>query len=201
MKQLFRFVLQPSTFFNQLQWSQHHWFILVAFLVVATIETLFGRNHFQYEAYLNYLQWSWSLSFSVSLWIIQFSRLCLMLFGAYAITWLTWIVGSLFGSNSSRRVLFRRMAIVLTVLLAANTMDNLTLYIPVFGFVSFLLYFWAISLGFFAVKEQFSLNFVEATAVALFVALCLTTSWHYSTHYLETAVAKKVIELTRAGRN
>ncbi len=189
MRQQFRFFVRPQTFFNQLQWSSHHWFILISFLTVATLETLFGKQHLLYSEIALYIQQTLGIGSGLALWVVLFSKLMLMLAGAYLIIAFIWFVGNLIGERHSHRVLYRRLAVVFTVFLMGYTSNHLAHFSPWFGFVGLLLYGWALVLGFFAIREQFNLTAVETIVVSAFALLLVTSSLHFSNHLIENFCA------------
>ncbi len=133
MKQGLRIFVKPGTFFNQLQWSSHHWLIMVAFLGIAAIETQVGRSHALYHNYALLLTGRLGLSLDAALWTITFAKLITMVVGAFAMSSVIWVIGSLFGRRTSRRVLFRRLSVVFTVLLGAYTAQHLIDTFPEFS--------------------------------------------------------------------
>lgn len=188
MKQGLRIFVKPGTFFNQLQWSSRHWIILVSFLSLAVVETLVGKHQAVYDALANSLHRSYGLSWNQALWVLLATKLTVLLVGAFAVAWVIWVVGNLFGQKSSRRVLFRRLAVVFTVLLAAYTAQHLAAVNPWFGILSAGLYFWGLFLGYLALREQFSLTHLETAVVGVFALLLVTSAWHYSHHMLEAVL-------------
>lgn len=179
MKQIFTLFTQPSRFFNQLQWSTNHWFILVAFLGLALVETQVGRGQNEFFQVALWIQKSWNLSFNFSLWIVLAGRLFCIALGAYVVTTSVWLVGNFFGERTSRRVLARRLAVVFTVALAAYTAQYFVDTHALFGVLSLFLYVWSVVLGYFAIRENFGLSHLESVVVGLFALLLVTTSWHY----------------------
>ncbi|MBI4404166.1 MAG: hypothetical protein HY537_08395 [Deltaproteobacteria bacterium] len=197
MKQGLRLFLRPGTFFGQLQWSPHHWFILLAFLVIATVETHLGKYTDAYQNYTLVLQTRLGISFDTALWVIIFTKLFVMLGGTYLIANFVWFVGNQIGMRKSKRVLFRRLAIVFAVLLAGYTSQQLLDYSPHFLLAAVLLYSWGLFLGYFAIREQFELNMVETTIVALFSILLVTSAWHYSHHAVEAMAQAEASAIAR----
>ena len=61
MKQAGRFFLRPNVFFNQLQWSSSHWFILVAFFLISAVETHVGKYSDLYLHFTHLLQTKYGL--------------------------------------------------------------------------------------------------------------------------------------------
>lgn len=195
MKQGMRLFVQPGTFFNQLQWSKHHWYILFAFLFISAIEAHVGKQHSLYQVYANFLAQNLGLGFDIALWTVVASKLVLMLIGAFVTASLIWFVGNLIGAKNSRRVLFRRLAIVFTVGITAYTTKHLEPLFPWMGTASFFLYFWALLLGYFALREQFVLTHLETAFVAAFSILLVISSWHYSNHLFERAARHTLQEI------
>lgn len=197
MKQGLRLLFKPGTFFGQLQWSTHHWFILFAFLAIASVETQLGKFTDVYQTYALLLQNQFSLTFDQALWVITFSKLGLMLLGTYVLVTFIWIVGNLLGAKKSKRVLFRRLAVVFAVFLAGYTAQHMTEYSPHFLLAAVLLYSWGLFLGYFAIREQFELTVLETTIVSLFAVLLVSSSWHYSTHIAEAVAKNQVSALVK----
>lgn len=179
MKQFFRLLLQPSTFFSQLQWSSQHWFILAAFLGLALVETQVGRGQNEFYQVALFIQKSWNVSANVALWVVLAGRLAFITFGAFLVTTAVWLVGGFFGEKTSRRVLARRLAVVFMVALAAYTTQYFVDMHPLFGVASLLLYVWSLILGYFAIRENFGLSHLESMVVGMFAVLMVTTSWYY----------------------
>ncbi len=188
VKQIFRLITQPGLFFNQLQWSSHHWFMLIAFLGLALIETHVGRGQNEYFQLGLWIHKSWGLTFNHALWVVLALRLAFIAAGAYLVTTAVWVVGNIFGRKTSRRVLARRLAVVFSVALAAYTTQYFVDSHALFGFASLILYFWSVVLGYFAIRENFSLSHLESVVVGLFALLLVTTTWHYAHHALNDRV-------------
>ncbi|MEZ4750621.1 MAG: hypothetical protein R3B54_08330 [Bdellovibrionota bacterium] len=91
-------------------------------------------------------------------------------------------VGNVIGKKGSKRVLLRRLAIVFTVFLAAASVQNLSFSQPWFILLSAALYVWATVLGFYAIREQFSLNSLETAIVSVLAALVVSASLHVTDH-------------------
>jgi hypothetical protein len=197
MKQGVRLLLKPKSFFNQLQWSSNHWAILLLFLVLATIETQVGRTHVLYNTLALYLNQRAGINYNLALWMILAAKLALFLAGAFLLTTVIYLVGSLVGSANSHRVLSRRLAIVFTVLLSGFTVQHLVPSYPELYYVSMGLYGWGLMLGFIAIKEQFHLGYFSAAIIAAFAFLMVTTSWNYSNQVFEASVKTKLQELAR----
>lgn len=187
-----KLITKPGTFFNQLQWSSYHWFILVAFMVVAMVETQLGRDHHLYTA-LAQVAGNWlGTSADLGLWVVMFVRLATLLVGSFVLGVLVWFVGGLFGRHTSKRVLFRRLAVVFTVFLAGYLVHHLSKLNPNLAFVALGFYLWGMLLGYFAIREQFALNHLETIVIGLFLMIMVTSTWHFSHQALERVVAKDV---------
>ena len=197
MKQGIRLLLKPGTFFNQLQWSPYHWLILVGFLVAASVETQLGSSSRLFQWYADFLTLRYGLSLSLALWIVTAARLAFLLTGAWVVSVLIWIVGSLLGQHSSRRVLFRRLAVVFTILLAAFTSHHLSTEYEYASLVSLALYAWGITLGYFAISEQFRLSRFQGAVVVLFAALFITQLWRYSTVVLRVTAIEQANAISK----
>ncbi len=197
MKLFFQLFSQPGKFFNQMQWSSRHWFIIVSFLTLALVETHVGRGQNEFYQVALWISHQWSVSFNVALWIVLAGRMALIIGGAYVVTTAVWVVGNIFGHRTSRRVLARRLAVVFTVGLAAYTMQYFVDAHPMFGVASLFLYVWSLILGYFAIRENFGLTHLESVVVGLFAVLLITSSWHYSHH----ALAEKFMSSTSTASN
>jgi hypothetical protein len=185
MRQGMRMVVRPGTFFNQLQWSQHHWWILFAFLLIAAIETHVGRHHMLLATYSTVLAQSFGVPYDFALWLALSAKLFLMLFGAFFAGHVIWFVGNFFGEKNSKRVLFRRLAVVFTVVLAAYTASHLTVHYAWMATASQFLYLWGGLLGFIAIREQFFLNIPETAVVGTLAAMIVMGLWMFSNRTLE----------------
>lgn len=184
MKQLLRFFVRPNVFFNQMQWSSVHRGILVAFVGMAALETHVGRYSDHYLA-LSALLNDWlGLSLAQAVWVITAGKLVATLVGAYLVSTLVWVVGSVLGRSGSKRVLFRRLAIVFTVLVLGQLLGHLAAVNDWFALGAVAAYVWAALLGYHAIREQFSLSHLETVIVTALVALVLSTSLHFSSHAL-----------------
>lgn len=197
VKQSLRLFAKPGTFMGQLQWSSHHWLILASFLTLATVETLMGSSRGFYWEIVRRLQLDLGLSENLSYGAIIATKLFLMIGGAYALSLVVWFAGTLFGRRTSKRVLFRRLAIVFTFLLTgyllqASFASSLALFLAGYAF-----YAWGLVLGWFSIREHFELNAVETMAVGLFALLLVSSSWHYSTHLFDGLVKSNFIELAK----
>lgn len=196
MKQGLRLLVKPGTFFNQLQWSSHHWFILIGFLIASAVETQLGSGNGVFQWYANFLTLRFGIGLGTALWIVTALRLLFLLTGAWAITQLVWIAGTLLGHRSSRRVLFRRLAIVFAILLAAYTSQHLSVEYEYGSLLALALYAWGMALGYFAISEQFGLTKLQTLAVAIFAAIVISQGWKFSTEVLRVKAEKTHSELT-----
>ena len=197
MKQGFRFFLRPWTFFNQLQWSTHHWFILLGFLVIAAVETQVGKHHRLYITLAGLLQHRFGIGLDFALWMVTAVKLFCLLAGAYFVSHLVWLVGNMVGTKNSKRVLFRRLAVVFTVLLAGYTAQYFAPTFPIASFVSVVLFIWGLGLGYFAIREQFGLSNLETLVVGFFALLLISSSWHYSNHFMASVASSEIQSLTK----
>ena len=105
MKQTIRLLARPAAFFNQLQWSTHHWFIVVSFLSLAAIEAHVGRQQAMYHTFATILQSHLHLGVDASLWVVTALRLAFLVTGAFVVSSLIW---SCFFSNVSSRQDWRK---------------------------------------------------------------------------------------------
>lgn len=184
MKQGMRLFVKPGTFFNQLQWSSHHWMILIGFFVASAIETQLGTTNNLFLWYANFLTLRFGFDLGTALWMITFARLAFLLAAAWVTTVAVWIVGSLFGQRSSRRVLFRRLAVVFTILLCGYTAQHLSAEYEFASLLSLGLYIWGGALGYFAIHEQFRLNMFQTLVVSAFALLIVVQGWRLSSNLL-----------------
>ena len=158
MKQGARLFLKPQEFFNQLQWSTHHWLILLTFLVVSGVEAHLGTQSALYRWLAQSLTTQTGISLELTLWLVVSAKLAVILTASYFSAYFIWIIGSIIGEKNSQRVLFRRLAVVFTVTLAAYTSQYLRPLYPWMETLSFFLYTWGLLLGYFAIREQFALS-------------------------------------------
>lgn len=196
MKQTLRFLLEPWTFFNQLQWSRNHWLILLSFLTLATVETQVTRHNALYLNLAQLIQAKFGVSLAVSLWLTVAAKLVVMILGAYLMVLAIHFVGGLFGRQSSQRVFFRRLAVVFTVVLSGISIQAVGANETWAVIASSTLFIWGAALGFFAIREQFELNIVEAVFLSVFAFLLVGTSWQVSRNLFEAAVESQVKSLT-----
>jgi hypothetical protein len=197
VRQAVRFVAKPGAFFNQLQWSRHHWPLLVGFLGIALVEMQVGRGLPLYQNAAQILEAQWGMGSGLALWVVMFAKLGLLLAGSSLLAWSVWLVGLLFGAQSSRRVLFRRLSVVFMVALAGYTVRHFIATIPEMGYVSLFLIFWSIALGYFAIREQFGLSHLETSVLGLMLALAMTTSWKTGHELLEKVVKDQRSQLAQ----
>ena len=199
MKQGARFLFRPGTFFNQLQWSSHHWLILLAFTIIASVETHVGKSHVYYQVFADILVGKWGIPWNTALWLVTSLKIVVLLAGVFLLSSVVWVIGNLFGRHTSKRVLFRRLAVVFTVLLSAYTLSNLGSLSETLPLVASFLYVWSAALGFFAVREQFALTSPEALVLSVFAWLMVVSSWHFSRHAMED-IARVHLNETAAAR-
>lgn len=207
MKQTFRLLVRPGQFINQLQWSTHHGLLILAFALVALVETQVGRQQALFQALADAVEHSTGLSPLWSTGIVAAARLVLLLTGAFLVAQLAWFVGNFFGRRSSRRVLFRRLSVVFTVLLAGYVAQQLMGADPRWVFVVIGAYLWSAILAYYAFREQFALSHIETMVVGALCLLAIATGWHYSrqaTDFLATEMLRaeklapsKVVEAPR----
>lgn len=181
MRNLFKFFLSPKTFFNQLQWSSRHYLILATFLGLAAVETYVGKHEQLYALFATLLQKRFHLSLNQALWAITFTKLLAMVSGAFIVSTILWTVAKFLGIHSSRRVLARRLAIVFTVLLGGYTLHHFANGSELIHYTVVGLYVWGSVLGYYALKEQFRLNYVEAVLASVATFLLVVGLWHFTT--------------------
>lgn len=197
VKQGFRFLLRPQLFFNQLQWSSNHWLIILSFLVLATVETQVSRHHALYPAFAHLLEVKWGIGASLALWLVMAAKLALLLLGSYLIVLAIYFVGGLVGRASSRRVFLRRLAVVFTVVLCGFTVQHFGDTTPWLWPAAIALYAWGALLGFFAMREQFELNVIEAAFLSIFSFFLVGTTWQVTQKLFENAVESEMKALTQ----
>lgn len=195
MKQTLRFLFHPSAFFNQLQWSRHHWYIIFAFFVISGIEAQVGKQHSLYQIYATLIGNRTGLGIDFALWLVVAAKIALLLTGSFLVVSAVWIVGNFIGEKNSRRVLARRLAIVFTVALAAYTAHHLEHLFDWMQTASFFLYFWALLLGYFALREQFVLSHLQTAFMGAFAIFLVVTSWQASNQFFEKAAEKAIHEI------
>lgn len=188
MRQGLRIVTRPSSFFGQLQWSRHHWLIITTFLALAVVETHVGSHQQSHRIIAELLAAQTGWSFSFALGLLTAARLTVLLLAASAGTWVLWWIGNLFGQRSSRRVFFRRLAIVATVVLAGYTLRYFTDVSPTLEYAGWAVCAWGILLGYYAFKEQFGLTRVEAIVMGTFALVAAISSWQLSQDFVEQSV-------------
>jgi hypothetical protein len=197
VKQTVRLITQPKTFFSQLQWSTHHWFIMLTFLALALVETQTGAHVALYQRYAAVLSANFGLSLEASTWLIALAKLGIMLWGAASLASILYIVGSLFGRETSRRVFSRRIAVVFTVFLAGYTAQHGITQFPWLLAVTIGLYAWGLLLGYLALREQFELTHLETGVLGTFAILLVTLSWHITDHVIEAASRMPFMEVAK----
>lgn len=188
MRQSYRLVTQPGTFFNQLQWSRNHWLIVATFLGLAVVETHVGSRQTSHRMMAELLASNLDISFGFAIGLLTATRLALLLVAAFFGAWAIWLVGGLFGQQSSRRVFFRRLAIVATVILAGYTLRHFTDWHVWADFTGWAITVWGVVLGYFAIREQFGLGRVEAMVMGAFALLAGMSSWQLTQDVVEQAV-------------
>lgn len=196
MKQTVRLFVKPGTFFGQLQWSTHHWLILVGFFIASAVETQLGSAQSLYRWYASFLNIRFGMELGTALWVITFLRLSFLLVAAWLATQAIWIFGTLLGEHTSRRVLFRRMAVVFTILLSGYTAQHLSGQFEFAAVTAIILYVWGVSLGYFALSEQFRMGRLQTLATLLFAGLVISQGWRYSDVLLRAEAVKNHSELT-----
>lgn len=192
-----RLFVKPGTFFNQLQWSTHHWIILIGFMIIASLETHIGKSHYYYQVFADVLSARTGLGWNQAIWVVTSIKMAIMIAGSFVLASFIWLVGNLFGRRTSKRVLFRRLAVVFTVLLAGYTLQHAPDTTQLAELGSYGLYLWGLVLGYFAIREQFALNHLETLVLGSFAFLVVTTSWHYANHFMESAARAEMQSLAK----
>lgn len=198
VKNSYRMIAKPGTFIGQLQWSKHHWVILFTFLTLVGVDTLVGAEQAQYQHYAAVLSQTLGLGFDLSLFVIMGTKMALVLAGAFVLASGIWLLGNRLGRRTSKRVLFRRLAVVFTVLIGANLLPQLG-----WGewtiLTSWALAGWGIVLAYHAVKEQFALRPLEAGLVGAMALLLALSAWHYADQGVDFLVKKQVHQIAKPG--
>lgn len=197
MKQGARLILKPQQFFNQLQWSTHHWLILLSFFVVTAVESHLGSQSSLYRWLANSLSQNTGLGSEITMWLIISFKLAVIGVASYLTAFFIWLIGSLIGERSSQRVLFRRLAVVFTVVLSAYTAKHLVGFYPWMETVSFFLYTWGLLLGYFAIREQFALTHFETSVVGVFAIVLVVCSWFATNRLMVEAANKYSVEIAK----
>ncbi len=192
-----RFLVKPTSFFNQLQWSRHHWVIIASFLGLALVETQVGRQHQLYSAFATFLQYRVGIGANAAIWAVMAARLGLMLGGAYLISTVIYIVGSLVGQANSRRVLFRRLAVVFTVFLGGFIAQHYGDTNPNVALLSLGFYAWGLFLGYIAIRNQFEMNHLQTSILLAFAVLLVTSSWQASNRVITVALQNQMHSLSK----
>jgi hypothetical protein len=180
VKQGVRFFLKPQSFVNQLQWSSHHSFILTAFCTTALIETQVGRNHALYTGLASLLASQYGLGMTLAIWLVTFLKLTVTLLGALAFVEMIGLLGGMFGRQTSRRVLSRRLAVVFSLILVANTLYQFAPVSPWAGIAAAVIFLWSVVLGYFSLRTHFGLTLGEAASVGVFSLFVMVCAWHLS---------------------
>ncbi len=200
VRQGVRLLVKPGAFFNQLQWSSHHWVILILFLAVAAVETHVGKSQAIYHVFVESVQMKTGIPAQMATWVVIAAKLAATLLAAFVLVLFTWCVGNLFGRRTSKRVLFRRMSVVFTVFLAAYTLSQIPIAEKWAGYTVTGLYVWGLVLGYFALREQFALTHVEGVVLGVFVLLTLVMSFHFSNHFLERSARHELMDMARGAK-
>lgn len=192
MKQIFRFFFSPATFVNQLQWSRNHTLILFTFLGVAFVEghVGFGRELNQQLAWL--VSQRVGMDQDMALLAVTAARVLFLFIGAVSLSETLWWLGATFGRHTSKRVLYRRLAIVLTLLLGAYTLHAS-------GSAEALPWAWALSgwglvLSYLTLREQFMLNRLMAAALGLIAVSGIVMSWQVTDRMAQQATGHAIAE-------
>ena len=188
-----RILTKPATFMNQLQWSRNHLWILLGFSAIAILESLMGSQTEAFQHYALALEADLGLSRSWSVAAVITGRVLAMLGGMFVLSSVIWMLGNAFGRHTSKRVLFRRMSIVFTVMLGGYLCSHLSVEHQILSTVAFVAYVWAGVLAYFSIKEQFELNVMEAAIVGAVALFLVTTTWHYSHHFADDYFAARPI--------
>lgn len=183
VKQAERFLLRPGVFFNQLQWSSSHWMIMLTFLAIAAIETHVGPYSELYMNASEFIQAKWQVGQTLAVAMVTATKLSVMLAASWVLAMFIWMVGTLIGKRRSRKVLFRRLSVVFTVLLVGLTASHLVSMHESLHYVSMAMYAWGAILAFFAIREQFILNALETLVIASLSILLSVTSLHLSKQF------------------
>ena len=200
MKQGARLFFKPQQFFNQLQWSTHHWLILLSFFVITGVESHLGSQSALYRWFANSLTEQTGISTEITLWFVVSFKLAVIGLASYITAFLIWIIGSLIGEKSSQRVLFRRLAVVFTVVLSAYTAQHLKNLYPWMETLSFFLYTWGLLLGYFAIREQFNLSHFETSVVGVFAIVLVVFSWLGTNRVMVETANKYQVELAKTNQ-
>lgn len=192
LKQLFRLFIQPATFVNQLQWSTNHGLILLIFLGIAVVESQVGAGRV-----LN-LQLSWLLSHwtgwerDQALFAVMAARVGFLFFGALSLAETIWWIGDKLGRSTSKRVLSRRMAVVLTVMLASYSL--FASVEPALQWAGVAVFSWGLVLTYLTLKEQFSLSALTAGVCGLVAAAMIMVSWQVSDKVVQKATGYAIAD-------
>jgi branched-subunit amino acid transport protein AzlD len=178
LKQVFRFFFNPAAFVNQLQWSKNHGLILLSFLAVAFVESQVGAGRVvNHQLSLLVCQLT-GLARDHSFFLVVAARIALLFFGALSLAETIWRIGVTLGQNTSRRVLDRRIAVVLTVMLGAYTLNSMQFENAQFAALA--LFAWGSMLCCFTLREQFSLSVFQAAVLGATAVFLVAVSWKVS---------------------
>ena len=175
MRQWMRLFIRPWTFFNQLQWSQHHYRILFFFFVLSWIQGMvYGYERWSLLA-TRYAASFLGIKAEFAFVGVLFFRSAVMVLGLWGISWVAFFLGSFIGERGSFRVLFRRLAIVFSIYLVALIVEKSSWvgsselrYWLGMGFR-----LWSLVLGFFALYEHFHLEWASALLVMITLLVTL----------------------------
>lgn len=197
MKQFIRFFINPKAFVNQLQWSSNHWFILITFLSLVSLETQVGKNQHLYQMAALVLEQKYHLGLSISLWLVMAAKLSFSLVAAFAFILLMDFIGSSLGRKNSKRVLSRRIAVIFAVFVFGLIGKHFSSVNPWVELAAYALMGWSIVLGFFAIREHFHLKNLETAILSLFLLLLIKTSWTFSKVAFEVYLKKEVTSFSK----
>ncbi len=187
LKQFIRFFFSPTTFINQLQWSRNHAAILLTFLLVAVLESQVGVGK-SLNLQLAWLLNDWTgLEQGQALFAVTFARVAFLFVGMLSLSETLWWIGEKLGRHTSKRVLYRRLAVVLTLMLGAYTLFSMTsAWAQAFGFATF---GWGLVLTYSTLREQFMVGRVTAALLGVVAAATIVASWRVSDRVVETAAS------------
>ena len=202
MKQAIRLMTHPKIFFNQLQWSKNHLAILFSFLVITIIQTEVGKDLQLYSALIQPLMGQLNLSEEIATWLVTLLRIFLMIASFIGVVESLWLIGTLFTKQdpkhlsiqqNSKRVFYRRTAIVATIFLAGHTAHTLLYVHQGFGLIGILFYVWSMRLGYYAMQEQFHLKMKQLFLLALISLVIFLNSAYLSRTALNYLVSNVIV--------
>jgi len=192
LKQVIRFFIRPATFINQLQWSRHHGMILLAFLGIALLESQIGVGRA-----LN-LQLSWllaegsGLDRDQALFLVMLGRMAFLLAAVFCASEAIWWLVARFGFQTSKRVLYRRLAVVSTMVLASYAM--FASIEPGAQLMGALFFGWGLILSYLTFREQYQFSQVTSLVLGILAVGAVEFTWQYSDQFVQNTASSQIAQ-------